>query len=124
MKAIFGAGYLMLIMMGFVIYLSPLISLVPLAFAEERQDMASVITDAIARHDGLSGLFSETEINDIGANKAATFTAIGTTRYALAVVRLRDGVQPKEISEPYCRSQLMTPEANVMTASLYAKNQR
>jgi hypothetical protein len=126
MKAIFGAGYLMLIMMGFVIYLSPiplapLVPLAPLAFAEERQDMASVITDAIAGHDGLSGLFSETEINDIGANKAATFTAIGTTRYALAVVRLRDGVQPKDISEPYCRSQLMTPEASVMTASLYAK---
>jgi hypothetical protein len=115
MKAIFGAGYLMLVMMGAVIYPSPLV------FAEENQDMASVITNAIAGHDGLSGLFSETTINDIGANKAATFTAIGTTRYALAVVRLRDGIQPKEISEPYCRSQLMTPEASVMTASLYEK---
>jgi len=89
--------------------------------AKETPDMAMVIADVIARHDSLSGLFAKAEINTIGVNKASVFASNAATRYALVVIPLRDGVKAKEISEPFCRSRLMTPEAAVMTADLYHK---
>ncbi len=83
--------------------------------------MEVVIADMIADHDRLSELFSKAKITTFGANKASVFALNGTTRYALAVIPLREGIKANAISEPFCRSRLMTPEAAAMTANLYAK---
>jgi len=115
MKALWQKAYLLLILIGGMIFPPHQ------AVAEETPDMAMVIANVIAGHEGLSELFSDAAINTTGTNKASVFASNGPTRYALVVIPLRNEVKAKEVSEPFCRSRLMTPEADAITANLYAK---